>query len=962
MPRLLFVASCLLLLLAGCDNVGRAFDPRVDPNGPEPTPGESAIQIVRAGGDARDGRPKVKTIVPKDGGWPLTVPIAIEFNESVNEASIMPTTPTGTDGRIALRVQGTTQILPCLYDFLAGGKLLIMRPVTALSNEQNPTYEVVLFPNARDVDGVRFQVSSEAGEQILTSFQVNQDPSFTDGRILLTCPRDNKTDAARESNYIVVFDRPANVASINSTSNFIVRQSGVPVSGDIDVALSVIGQPDARAVRFTPDTTLAAGARYELVVDDTITFGAAGTLEFSGGVPFAVFDTIGPQAPTAVHVGNPSTGFPDKINRQNIAATVLHVTTPADAAAGDLVVARIYGLDADTNTIGDFGFVESSTALPMAGTQTVVVDFSNKLGNATAGRFEDGSVTFAVQIRRGSHQSGFMQNDPDDEPVFDVTAPTLTTVGPPGSGNDVFTDLEHLAFTGTASEELGGATLTDGVNPAANMFASSGNGYFVITPVALGRLLLPRGYTLTITDLAGNMAGAPIAGNIVQRGCVTGTLAGTLTVEAYDHATLQPLAGATVLVDPGTPTLPATGQLAAVTNSAGIATFSGLVTTSHTVTIVAAGYDLVTFVGTPAARVSLPLRPQSSPTATFRGTAVFQATVGTTLQVGNSAIDDPRLLGIATTSANPMDIPATAITPNRPQLVTAFGGSFEPTITPTFAYHGYQLFGPTLMSVEPPLQPAAPGGSSEATLVLIPSTGTTANLAGPISKDFALAAGLDTANLLGSRPIVRVTSSVPGFGGQVLGGVGVATLTTGAAYSIDATFGVPLVTGLAAFGPSFWLVSEARDTGGRVSRHRALLITLLGTVIDVTNAPGIPVITTPAGPFTGSPLVTFADVLNAAPVPGGIAIAEVTATDAAGRRWTVMQMDGNGTGGTVSTQFPDLATAAVTGLAAGAWTLQLEARVLLSLTSSTSSDFVLTERRRQEASYARSATESFIIQ
>ena len=848
MLRSILVVSGLLLVLGGCDNVGRAFDPNVTPGGPTPGSGESIIQVVPIGGDVRDGRPKVKEIQPTDGGWPATVPVVIEFNESVNEASIAPTSPNGTDGRIILRVLGTTTALPCLYDFVAGGKVLVMRPVTALSNEGSPSYEVVLLPEARDVDGLRFQVSGD--EEILATFQVNQDTSFTDGRILMTSPRDNKTDASRESDYLVFFDRPANLSSINEATNFVLRQNGVAVAGSIDIPLQILGQDDVRAVRFVPDALLAADQRYEFVVEDTITFGASGKLDYGGGTPYAVFDTIGPQAPTEVHVGNPTVGFDDKINRQNQPSVVLHVTTSADTQAGDRVLARIYGGDRETSETSDIAFVEAEATAPVAGVQTVVVDFAGKLGQLADPKFDDGAITFAVQSRRGSEQSAFAQSDPDDVPWFDVTVPTLTRVGPPGesASNDIYTDLEHLALHGTASEELGEATLTDGVNPAAGMFASQGNGFFLMNPVQLGRLTAPRGYTLTITDLAGNMAEAAITGSIRQRGMVTGTVAGTLTVEAFDHATLAPIANATVLVDPGVPTVPATGQLTATTDANGIATFSGLATTQHTVTIVAAGYDLATFMNTAAARVSLPLRPMTDPVATFSGDALFQPSVGSTVLVGNSAIDDPLQLGIATTSTSPLEIPATSITPNRPQVLTAFGGNFEPIAVPAFAYHGYQMLGPTFLTAEPPEEPAAPGGASKASIVLAPATGTTANLAVAYAKDFGAAAGLDVGDLVGGGPIVRVTASLLGFGGQVLGGVGVATLTSGASYLVDATYGLPLATGLVSFSPSFWVVAEARDNGGRVSRHRTLLVTLLGTVIDVAAVPSIPVITAPAGP------------------------------------------------------------------------------------------------------------------
>ncbi|MCA8977267.1 MAG: carboxypeptidase regulatory-like domain-containing protein [Planctomycetes bacterium] len=964
MSRSNLVASSLLLLcLGGCDNVGRAFDPNVDPGGSDPGSTESTIQIVRARGDAREGRPKIKSIAPEGGGWPVAVPIVIEFTESVNEASIAPTSPAGTDGRIALRVQGAPQVLPCLYDFLAGGKVLVMRPATALSDEQNPTYEVVMFPDARDVDGVRFQVTGD--EKVLTSFQVNQSASITDGRILALCPRDNKTDAIRESDYYVVFDRPANADSIRVGENLILRTGGAAIDGRLSMPLKVVGEDDPRVVRFRPDSLLAAGARYELVVDDTITFGVDGRLEFRGRSPYAVFETIGPQAPTAVHVGNPTTGFADKINRQNLGGLRLHVTVAADTQSGDTVVARIYGGDRQSATAGDVAFAEATAIVPAPGAQDVVIDFGTQLGSLDSPKFEDGGVTFCAQLRRGSQQSGFMQGDAGDEPVFDVTEPTVLRVGPPGStaGFDVYTDLESLALYGTASEQLSDATLTDGVNPEVHLFAANADGFFMVNPVPLGRLLAARSYVLNITDLAGNLAAAAITGNIVQRGGVTGTLAGTLTVEAYDHDTLLPIAGARVLVD-----APAAAQRTAVTDANGIATFAGLATTLHTITIVQAGYDLVTMLETMAANVSLPLRPMGQPVTNFQGTVLPQplpggsVAPGTTALVGNNAIQNPIQLGIATTATAPTSIPATPITPGRPQIVTAFAGVFEPVATPTFAFSGFHMLGTTQLVPAPPLEPAVAGGTSEAALLVIPSTETAVTLAPPFTKDFALAAGLDTANLLDGAPMTRVMASMLGFGGQVLGGVGYVTPTTGSAYSINASYGLPILAGFAGFAPYLWVATQARDTGGRVSRHRALIFVLLGSVIDVVPPPSIPVITVPGGPFAGPPLITFDDVLDPTPVPGGVAVADLTAQDSNGRRWVVMLTDDAGVGGLESVQFPDLSTANVTGLASGDWSVWVEARVLMSIPASSRYDFMLSERIRQEVTYSRAATQTITVQ
>src|SRR5204863_39703 len=79
-----------------------------------------------------------------------------------------------------------------------------------------------------------------------------------------------------------------------------------------------------------------------------------------------------------------------------------------------------------------------------------------------------------------------------------------------------------------------------------------------------------------------------------------------------------------------------------------------------------------------------------------------------------------------------------------------------------------------------------------------------------------------------------------------------------------------------------------------------------------------PTITLPGGPSTGPPLVTFADRLDRATLPFGLAIGELIATDGTGRKWRVIYEDGDGQGGTRTVQFPALGTS-LTGLATGTW-------------------------------------------
>jgi hypothetical protein len=957
---LLFVA--LLPLVGGCDNVGRAFDRDVDPPATPPEAGTSNVQVVPAGGDVRDGRPKVRATYPSGGGWPSTVPIVVEFNESVNEGSLRPSTPTGTNGRIGVRPAGSTTFLPCQYDFVAAGRLLIMRPLTALPAQPSPNYEVVLLPEARDCDGVRFQAPT--GGTVLSTFQVNQATSFVDGRILALYPRDNADDLRRDGAVHVIFDRPANRATLTPASMALRQAGGASLTATLEVPFNTGGVDDVRYVRVAPAAALSASSQIELVVTDAITFGANGKLDFKGRTPFARLRAIAPASPTLVVLANPLAGFPNKINRQNIGTAALAVTTPADALVGDRVRARIYGGDASTSQTSDLLFVERVVQLTADGAQTVSLDFSGTLGAVGSPRLDDGSITFAAQMQRGSQTSGFVRSVAAADPRFDIAPPTLQTAGPPNSpdGADVLTDLEYLAFYGRASEAVAEATLADGVNPTAALYASAADGRLLAQPLAIGRLTAPRTYSLLLTDRAGNLAVAPSTGRIVQRGLVTGTLAGTLTVEAFDAVSLRAIAGATVLVDPATPTVPATVQQVAVTDANGRAVFT-VAGSAHSVTIVRQGYDLITLLDTQAAFVSLPLRPTGAATATLKGTATFQSTPGVTVITSSSAVADRNVMGVRSTTAAPTTIPDTPILANRPQVVTAFAGSFEPTTTPTIAFQGCQLLGPTLTTPTAPPAPAGIGGETVLQLPLVLAVNPIGTLLGPHTEDFASATGLDLGNLVGGKPKVRVTASLRGFSGQVVAGIGLVTNTVGSAYSVNASYSLPILAGLLPFVPVTWLVTEAEDTTGRLSRTRVLLIADSGTIVPGVGPTPIPVVTAPSGPSTGSPAVTFVDGLNPTIVPGGIGIYEVTAAVGNGRRWTVLTVDRDANiGGSRTVQFPDLTAGGVAGLGTGTWNVQVETRLFVSVTASSADDFVLSERFRQEANYARSRTTAFTVQ
>lgn len=953
-----------LLLASACDNVGRVWDPVITP--PAPGTAETIVQLVPEGGVVVDGRPQVRATFPKDGGWPTTVPVVVEFSESVNTTSIEPTSQTANDARIVLRLQGATQTLPVTYDWFANNRLLVMRPLTELSNTQTPTYEVVLQPDARDCDGVPFDVPT-AGT-VLTQFQVNQDASFHDGRIVTTYPRNNAHDLTREGQIIVVFDRPATPATVIADNLQVQPSGGLPLQGDLRLPLKP-QSTDGRLAQFTPSSLLDASTQYELVVNASILFANDGKLDFSGRTPFARFETVRPRPPQAIALGNAITGFPDKVNIANIATVVINVTTPVDTEVGDRVQVRIYGGDKSTAATGDIAFIERIANATQAGLQTVAVDFAGKLGTTSNPKFDEGEMRFIAQMLRGSQSSGFAHQPSTAHPLLDVTPPQVVSVGPPAStdGHDVRTDLDQVAFYGVANEPLGAAQLTAlGVAVPLAEFAFGDDGHFLMLPLTVHRLTAPAPYTLTVTDAAGNMTLTPFQGNIVQRGAITGALAGTLTIEAYDEATLAPIAGAKVIVDVGAPVLaPANQFVLGTTDGAGRVVYDNLTTTSHTITIVVAGYDLATIYDTQAAFVSLPLRPNNNATATLTGTTQQgQTPPGSTVLVSSSAVSSRNPLGVRTASATPNTIVPTAILPNRPQIVTTFGGTFEPTANPPFSAHAAPVLGTTFTTPTPPTAPAAGGAEATLTIPMIPSTGQTSALV-PLTSwvlDFGLATGLDLGALVGGGPRARMTASLDGFEGQVLIGVGFVTSTSGTLFSLDGSYSVPIVAGLSPLGLKPWALAEAQDTSGRVSRARALFVPP-GNTFPLGAPPpiAIPVITPPTGPATTAPAVTFEDVVDGSGFVLGTS--DVTATDSAGRRWVVYVPDRDAPGGPASVvQFPDLGIAGEPGLALGAWTLVVESRVWTTLTGCTADDCMLTERVRTEVLYARSASEVFTVQ
>ena len=957
--RLLVLLACAAVGFAACNNnVGSLFNFRRGggPTGPNDATG---VALIDALGKLVDNRPRVEDAFPRSGGWPTVVPIVIVFSESIARDSVEP--PATGQGapepaRIFLRAEGNAQALPVAIDYLMGDTVVLLRPAAALP--EGTTFEVVVGPDITDYDGV----SKGGAEQVVTTFRADQAATFEDGRIVATVPLANAGEVYRESEFLVVFDRPADTASVTA-ANFKLHDGTIDVDATIDTPVRTQGVADPRIFRIRPRNRLAGGLRHEFIVDATITFsGAAGVLDFGNKTPFARFDTVAFARPTRIALGNSTAGFPDQLNAQNFANAVVDVDVDASATAGSKVELRVYGLEPRTQAVGDITFFDTSITLVADGPTTVSLPIGSALGTATDLRFEEGPVVYVARVVSGSRRSSFQSSaDGNTDPKFDVTPPTADTFLPPvaSGANDVVTDQDFLVLYGRASERLGAAELTDGTATVA-LWAANNSNEFMLRPIAAPRSPNPRSLTLNLTDRVGNMSAQALALRLFRRGFATGSFTGTLTVEVYDDATLEPVAGATVIADPGHPQKPAAaGRVVLTTGVDGRASFVGLPGPRTSITVVAPNHHLTTLLDTAAAFVSLPVAPEGTATsATFSGTIAFSPLAGQSARVGINLLEDPLQLEVATTLGAPTAIPATAIRPGRPLLVTAFTGAFEPQTIPAFVGSACGVCGPTGTVATPALPPSAVGAELEGTFAAISSPLTTGGLTGQYAVDFGLAPGFGTvAGSVRVRPVLTLA----GFAGGSILGAGIATAAGGKQFSINANWPLTAITAVGPLGPVMWIQARAEDADGNLSIHRALLSNAtFGFVFGTGDPLGVPTISVPTGPVTGAPAITFADRLNALLLPGGSGFHTIRLEDGAGRRWRIITQDFDDLGGQRTVQVPVL-TGVGAGLGLGDWKVVVSTELMFGAGVG-DGEFSFEERYRQLVKASRTAVTTFTVQ
>ncbi len=948
---LAFLGASLFLLGSCSDNLGKAFDPK---KGSSKGANTNQFQVPMDGAIVLSNRPKVERVGPTGPGWQVTTPVFVLFNEAMNFDSIKSSTTT-EPSHLFLRVKGTTTVIPVTYDLLLGGRLLVMRSSSPFP--PRASIEIFAGSSVRDLDKATL-----AKRGVLGEFTTDA-PSSAGPKMVFRYPEDNDKGILRSSPAILGLSVPVDPTTVTENSIYLQEKgASAKLSSGISFPLRIASAPDPRLIQLAPSKSFPKSKKIEFVYTKDI---KAGTVELDPGKksPPVTFTSAGVLPVKSVKVGNPTSGFDHMINLDNLANLKIAVETPAETETGDQITIRVYGQDPKGKTAKELLFLEKTQKAGLAGTGTVEVSFVGALGSAGSTKFKDGPVTICARISRGTEITGYVLAPSSFQ---DSVRPTLSQVGPPVSttGTNVFlTDLNSASLMGKASEELGAADLVVG-STTYQLFASNPDGTFMTNPFLLNRQTSALGITLNLRDKAGNYSSSTVSGSIVQRGFVTGAVSGgTLTVVAYDDSTLEALSGVSVLIEPGMPAKPGAGQVIKTTDSSGEAVFSGLTGSRYSITLVKSGYHLFSLLNSAAGHVSLPLKPISTGTSNLSGTLGFTALPGIRARAGlNIPTNSDDDFVVETTSNSPKTFGPIAVQPRRPLLVSAFAGILPPTIKPTYALYSASIAatsGGGGQNQAPPA-PLAAGKDYAITLTLSSAINTFSNLSGAYSVDFSGAAGLDTSKLVGD-PSVQILASLNGLPGMSLAGLGFAK-GSAASWSIDGSYSLSMLVDFASLGPIAWVSTQAKDTDGNLSRHRALISDpFSGAVSSLVSPAGVPTVSTPASAFTGSPSVSFQDRLSTSVLAGTLAFHSLEAVGPSGRRWELLVQDEDAATGVDTIQLPDLGAASLTGPAKGAWAIRVRDRLLLAPGLS-GTEFNLVDLLRFELTFSRSKAVTHTVQ
>ncbi len=998
-PWIAAALLALLPLLSGCDNPACIFAAGgCWQSGGGGTLGSQPATNPSNGVWIDPAAPVVESMVPSDDTGHPDTPIAITFSESLAPGSLT--------GAFELLDGFSGASIPLLDPppVVGDGRMVILDPLTPLA--PGVTYVVRFVEGAQPTDLTGQLV--EGLDQDVGAFSIAISPP-TAPRVIASFPPDLAVDQSDIGELVVVFDREMDDSASHpfDTNSWSVTVDGsapavnpVPtplLAGPVEIpsvwrwsSIDPVGQNRL---------SLGAGVAVELELSQP-----GNKLADADGneLPATVidYDTADIAVPALLTKG-PLAPPSDAIGRPNLTGTdaVLSAQLLSNAEAGDVLDLYLFGRDPASGVRVAF-----SRSVPVASTtlSIAVSPAALALLEEGVGLFEDGNLYVAAGMRRGGLRTAVRVFDadlglPGVQPLlFDLTPPSLIGLGTQGTDSTTFaSDLRNAVIVGRGNEPIRRVEVSldsgenNGVDPDVAMGAD--DGLFVAREVRSGNGVFdpsaPPTYTISIYDRALNPAASSVSGTFEQRGAVTGADpgGGTIEVQVFDAASLEPVAGALVMVHQD-----AGGVYSAVAGGSGITDADGRVSvpaaavgTLSIVTVDQAGYDLWTLHGVPTDTLGVPLVATGSAPATTLG-SVSTAFPLVDLTSFTNRVGDSRLAAgsgrlIPVESCDPVAPTARFECPFGPAVVAAdrvgaqffLSGDFslsEAAFTP-LAF--LQAYGERFAIAPLGAGNAAQGVSLPVDTLLATSLPEEQPLAMPSQSLDVAAVWGPSFGALAAPPTVTVEALAPGLPAALPVGLGIAYDTGGApgpwsvlgAYpgvcdGIDDGGGDQLgelVTGGTIDGDLFVRV-ELVDTAGNLVGARPRF----SHDDSILDPPDLPQFKIP-GPGGGSGGLTYlivaSDVIPDSFGMAGIYRYQVRGAD--GRGWALWRFDPAGSGD-VTTLVPDIGLDfGGTPLGAGTATMAISAWAWQDFDPTA---FLWTDIEREHEVFAHTAPAAFVIE
>lgn len=578
-----------------------------------------------------DGPPRVQDVFPDGTDNPGTTPVVLVFSESMQEASLDNAffiVPVLDGAQVEVPLTGIQQKLVC------EGRVLLLFPPAATPIPPG-NYDVQLTEQAvvLDLTGQKLDLEplTPVGE-----FSV-ADPDPDPLRLVMTFPGDRATNQGETTSLLVVFDRPVQAASVDDAS-FDVRVGGVAPADDPQALPVSAPTPDTRAYLYRSVDTggrpvrLGTNAEVELRLSpagDPITEGDGDALP----ARTIAFRTLPFAAPLGASLlSDPS----DAIGLANLTdgnSEELTVEVDLEAAqANDNLDLFLFGPERSNEANPPLIALQRSQRLsgtaPITSALFTREDVALQITEEPDDvRFEDGPVTFAFRARRGVVVTPVrvldLDPDPDtiQDPLLDTVAPVIGNLLGSSGTAEFRSDLRDLSLAGYTgpgerlrSVEVTTPSLNNGpLAPVVGAGDGAGDA-FLAAPVPLG--IVAGGnttYSFAARDAAQNAAPTQ-AGDYTQVGVLGPdplVPGGPLEVAVFDSRTLEPLAGARVILhsDEGNGVDFPFRQVGITLADGAIGLVApGAPSVGAIVTVDLAGYDLFTLHGVPSAHLSVPLQ------------------------------------------------------------------------------------------------------------------------------------------------------------------------------------------------------------------------------------------------------------------------------------------------------------------------------------------------------------------